>query len=209
MNEARWMLVAPIREAAPPDGFGPALRRHLEQIRHPERRRASISAWRLLARALDGRCADGLPEVDFAPNGKPFFRDCPLYFSIAHSGRLCAASLADAETGVDVERVRPDFPPELVNRTLSDRERAVYDGDFTRLWCRKESVAKLTGRGMGAHPARIDTLEASICFAEWTPVDEAGAEYRLTAAFSGAPGRVRLVIVDPEGRSSERMLSAR
>ena len=53
MNEARWMLVAPIREAAPPDGFGPALRRHLEQIRHPERRRARIPGRRSVC-AFDG-----------------------------------------------------------------------------------------------------------------------------------------------------------
>ena len=183
--------------------FGPALRRRLEDIRHPERREASVSAWRLLARLVRDQGIAELPEVAFGERGKPYFRNCPLHFSISHSGLLCAVSLAEVPTGVDVERVRPEYAPALVERTLSDAERAAYDGDFPRLWCRKESVAKLTGQGMGAHPARIDTLNPGICFAECAPVDALGAEYRLAAAFLGAPGEVR-ILMDQEEERHER-----
>jgi phosphopantetheinyl transferase len=43
--------------------------------------------------------------------------------------------------------------------SLSDEERTVYEGDFTRMWCRKEAVAKMTGEGINGYPDYIDTTK--------------------------------------------------
>ena len=35
----------------------------------------------------------------------------------------------------------------------------VYDGDFTRIWCRKEAIGKMTGQGISDFPYMINSLK--------------------------------------------------
>lgn len=176
-----------------PNGFGARVQRHLETISHPERRSASLCAWDLLYNVLTER---GLEEyarqIGFTERGKPYFENGDLHFSISHSGVMCAVSLADVPTGIDVEHVRRDYGTSLVEKSMTDGERAVYDGDFTRLWCRKESLAKLTGRGVVGHPSRIDTMDRAVSFFE-CELKGKDCHYRLAAAFLGNNGPVTLL----------------
>jgi phosphopantetheinyl transferase len=141
-------------ERVPP--LGEELRRHIEAYKNGVRH-ASCSAWGLLYRLLE---ENGLEagEVAFEENGKPFFRGNPIYFSLSHSRDICAAAVSDKPIGVDVEIVKDSYNSHLVARSLSPEEKMVFDGDFARIWCRKESIAKLTGRGLTGYPADIDTL---------------------------------------------------
>ena len=177
---------APIAETAWDPSFDPVLAEHIGAYRNPKVRRASLSAWALLYWILaenglfgSGRLpkSDVLPgkygpsescellesgsrqelSVAFEANGKPFFVGNPVYFSISHSHGVCAAAVADRPVGVDVERIRDSYNPRLVERSLTDAEKKAYDGDFTRIWSRKEAVGKMTGKGITGYPNGIET----------------------------------------------------
>ena len=104
---------------------------------------------------------NGLPigDVTFTDTGKPYLLDSSIYFSLSHSHGICAVAISDHLVGVDVEIIKTSYPPHLIERSLTDAEKAVYDGDFTHIWCRKEAVAKMTGEGITEYPVTIDTTK--------------------------------------------------
>ncbi len=171
---------APIVETAWEPSFDPVLADHIGAYRNPKVRRASLSAWKLLYQAL---AENGLEagEVAFENCGKPHFVGNPVYFSIAHSRGVCAAAVSDQPVGVDVERIRDSYNPHMVERSLSEREKERYDGDFTRIWCRKESLAKMTGRGIVGYPNGIDTTEYKF----WEEIITCGGESYWLATCCG------------------------
>ncbi len=167
----------PIAETEWVPSFDKALEEHIGAYRNPKVRRASLSAWKLLYRIL---VENGLPVggIAFENGGKPYFKGNPVYFSIAHSYGVCAAVVSDQPVGVDVERIRDSYNPQMVERSLSGREKEHYDGDFTHIWCRKEAVAKMTGCGIVGYPAGVDTTE----YAFWEEkITYGGEEYWLAA----------------------------
>ena len=171
----RW---APIVETEIVPPFGDALNDHIISRRNLRVRHASCSAWGLLYQIL---LENNLPpaEVRFLEIGKPCFADSSLFFSLSHSKGLCAAAVSDMPVGADLELCRAEYNSRLMDRSMSEAERASFDGDFTRLWCRKESAAKLTGEGITAYPKTIDT--GAYRFTERL-IEYAGGKYWLVAA---------------------------
>lgn len=162
MRIVRW---APITETERIPPLGEVLRHHIQSYQNPTVRRASCSAWNLLYQVLrTHRLAPGI--VAFEPGGKPYFQDSPIWFSLSHSKDVCAVSVADTPTGVDVEHERENYPAHLAERSLTAKEKDGYDGNFTRLWCRKESIAKLTGIGISGYPSGLDTTDNRYMFSE-------------------------------------------
>jgi phosphopantetheinyl transferase len=155
---------APITEFIAPPPFDGDLLNHLKK-RKGAGKTASYSAWWLLYRILKNN-GMSIGRVAFTDTGKPFFVGDAVFFSLSHSKELCAVSVSDRPVGVDVEICREDYNPHLVERSMTKGERAAFDGDFTRLWCRKESVAKLTGEGIAGYPNRIDTLSPRYAYIE-------------------------------------------
>ena len=145
--------------------FGQALEEHINAYQNPRVRYASCSAWGLLYRILTEQGL-GSGIVSFQKYGKPVFRDSDLFFSLSHSRKICGAAISDHPVGVDVELCRDHYKQSMIERSLSERERASFDGDFTRLWCRKESLAKMTGTGLMGYPNTIDTCRPGIEFYE-------------------------------------------
>ena len=181
------LLLAPVCAPLPVPEFGGAFAARMAEKRHPELRRASLTAWNLLAYGLSLMGAERLPEVDFTPRGKPFFPDSPLHFSLTHSGALAAALLSGAPCGVDLERVRPEVAQRMRARCLNEREQAEAP-DFFACWTKKECIAKLDGSGMRVHPDALDTLDpryAHRFFCERVR-DTDGREYVLSALCDGA-----------------------
>lgn len=168
-------------EFIPP--LGPALAAHIQSYRNTAVRQASCSVWGLLYRELS-RLGAAPAEVAFTAGGKPCFPDCHIRFSLSHSKGLCAVSLADVPTGVDIQLIKDCYNPRLVKRSLSIAERESYDGDFTRLWCRKEAYAKLTGTGLTGYPCYIDTTALSCEFTE-EKISWQGNAFWLVSAFGG------------------------
>ena len=152
------LLYGEIRPIEAVPDFGEALCEHLRAKTNPAVHAASIAAWSLLAGGLRILGLEELPEVHFEPNGKPYFVNSSLYFSLSHSGRFAAALISEEPCGVDVEQVRPEVAERLRERCLSDGERA-RGCDFFEIWTEKECIAKLDGSGMRNYPSEVDTLE--------------------------------------------------
>ena len=162
VREERRMLYidwAPITEKEEPPNFGEELAAHLDSYKG-EVRQESCSAWNLLYRTLT-RMGHGPYHVSFTETGKPYFRDSEICFSISHSKEVCAVAVSDRPVGLDVQVIKDSYRPHLIDRTLTDREKETFDGDFTRMWCRKEAVVKMTGDGIKHYPFRIETTEYS------------------------------------------------
>ena len=171
---------APIEETEWLPPFGRELEEHINLYHNPVVRQASCSAWGLLYRTLTEQGLEG-GIVSFLERGKPVFKDSDMFFSISHSRKICAAAVSDHPVGIDVERCRDHYKPSLIERSLSERERASFDGDFTRLWCRKESLAKMTGAGLMGYPNHIDTIDPGIVFSE-EKIEFGGELYWVVAA---------------------------
>lgn len=88
------------------------------------------------------------------PHGKPYFTDFPVKFSLSHCRGLVCCALSEKEIGVDAERVRP-YDPRLARRVCTPEELEYLASapdqaeTLTILWTLKESLMKLTGKGMG------------------------------------------------------------
>ena len=176
------LLYGEIRPIEAVPDFGEALCEHLRAKTNPAVHAASIAAWSLLAGGLRILGLEELPEVHFEPNGKPYFVNSSLYFSLSHSGRFAAALISEEPCGVDVEQVRPEVAERLRERCLSDGERA-RGCDFFEIWTEKECIAKLDGSGMRSHPSEIDTLDPrwNGHFFTTRVRDSAGQAYALSA----------------------------
>ncbi len=185
------LLISEIRDGLTPPEFGGEFAAHIARKTNPAVRAASLTAWNLLAEGLVrlGRLPQSsqsfpgkFPAVRFGERGKPEFIDCPLHFSLAHSGKLAVALLSEAPCGVDIEGIRPEVSDRLRARCLSPEELRLGP-DFFECWTKKECVGKMTGEGIDAHPAKIDTLDprwADRFFSE-SLTDSSGQSYALAA----------------------------
>ncbi len=174
------MLIVEWATAAAKEGyclpFGAEVMTHIEQYKG-FRRQESVSAWKLL---YDTAAANGLEcgNVVFGKNGKPAFLDNGLYFSLAHSKGVCAAAISDIPVGVDIELYRDDISAHLMEKFLTEAEKTSFDGDYIRLWCRKEALVKMTGYGVTGLPYHIDTSGYAYSDRE---IEYGGRRYCLTA----------------------------
>lgn len=102
--------------------------------------------------------------------GKPFFsgrRD--IYFSLSHTKGCVACVVALTPVGCDVERIRPEAEHKKIAKRFFDSSEVEfldsliatgeYEKEFTKIWTKKESFVKLTGRGMGQDFASFDVFE--------------------------------------------------
>ena len=116
----------------------------------------------LLARLYREQTGKALPEIEFAPGGKPFFPGDPLYFSISHTPRHAFCVLSDRPVGLDAEELARPVKLGLARKILSPGEKAQFDraADPRRalltFWVLKEARAKLTGRGLRGYPNDTD-----------------------------------------------------
>lgn len=85
--------------------------------------------------------------------GKPYFENSPVRFSISHCPGLVCCALCRSPVGVDAEVVRP-YRPRLAERICTEDEleavRSASDPSLqlTVLWTLKESRMKLAGAGL-------------------------------------------------------------
>jgi 4'-phosphopantetheinyl transferase len=141
---------------------------------------------------LDRTCPDcgrphGRPRLAGAAGGPEL--------SVSHSGRWVAvAAHLGGPVGVDVEQVKEDLDVTALARiTMApDERRSLAEAPdraaaFTRLWCRKEAVVKLTGDGLRADLAEVEV----------TGYDEPAALLRWPR-HPALPGRLVLRDLDTE-----------
>lgn len=143
----------------------PAWRRaKVEGLKKTEDKVRSVAAFLLLARALQDRGIDPVPEFAYEAWGKPYLPGYPVHFSLSHceNGVVCAVS--DVPVGVDVQD-EMEFSPKLADRICSPEERASLAAAeapgkaLTALWTKKEALAKCNGKGLGE---RFSSLEGEV-----------------------------------------------
>lgn len=136
---------------------------------------------------LGRRC----PACDATDHGPPDLPGSGLRISVAHCDGLVGVAIAGGPVGLDLERVRAlASSPAVLRRvaTISEsaRIRDLDARDAIRLWCAKEAVGKLRGRGL-LDARRLDTGElfgwpALAATAAWVREIDCGAGHACTVA---------------------------
>lgn len=94
------------------------------------------------------------PDFTKDRNGKPYLADdSDIFFNISHCNGAAACIFGDSPVGIDIQDIRElkmrhvmrVCSPEEQNRIKSALE---PDLEFCRIWSIKESVSKLTGKGV-------------------------------------------------------------
>lgn len=82
----------------------PEKQRRLAALRNDTQRCHSLAAYSLLERAaVIGYPVPSLRSLCWTANGKPFFPNIPLEFSLSHAGDRAVCALSDAPIGIDIE----------------------------------------------------------------------------------------------------------
>lgn len=109
--------------------------------------------------------------------GKPDFAEGNWHFSLSHSGEYVCLVTDESPVGVDIQQMRSLKNYHLAERYFSEKEfsklEACLDETekeecFYDIWVKKESYAKLTGKGIG-QTVDLDTEDASlpVCWREF------------------------------------------
>lgn len=147
-------------------------RRKCDALRFVEDRRRSVAVWLLLRQTLaeQGIEAD-LLTVSENEFGKPVFEGVTnVHFSLSHAGDRVMAAVSDRPVGCDVEQTVP-IDDAVCRRALSAVELSHLatlpsgverNREFCRLWTRKESYLKATGRGFSSDPKAVVVLDGRL-----------------------------------------------
>lgn len=124
-------------------------------------RARSLLAYSLLLYGAKRLLGEGDPSpLCFGENGKPYFSNRELAFSITHTRHAVAVLLSKShpEVGVDLEEIRA-LRIALVRKFASEEELSEIgsDCDAVALWTKKEAVAKQTGIGLRGDLRSIPT----------------------------------------------------
>lgn len=113
------------------------------RIRREDARLRSIGAGLLL------REAGIASPFSYGGHGKPYIPG-GVYFSLSHSGELCALAVCGAPVGLDAEKIAPVRRAAARALTIEERDYMKADPErrFAYLWTRKEAVLKCTGAGL-------------------------------------------------------------
>lgn len=142
--------------------------------RETDRRRYEIgrAALRHLLGEYTGVAANEL-RFRYGDRGKPSLEGgafaADVRFNVAHSdGVFMCAVTSGRDVGIDVERVHDglDLDAMMALAFTADEQNDVRRSvappvEFTRIWVRKEAVAKATGEGMGAGLFSLDSSDRS------------------------------------------------
>jgi 4'-phosphopantetheinyl transferase len=106
-------------------------------------------------------------EVIYNKNGKPYFKNIPLFFSISHSYPYVVCGVSDREIGIDAEAVR-NVSSKAAGRVFTEGEIKLLESgaDFLKLWTAKESVIKAIGGSVIADCKKVDIASLSECEAD-------------------------------------------
>jgi len=168
-------LLRELKEAAP--GIGIAAGQRIERYKRMEDRQRSLGAYLLLLYACT-EAEKNLQTFCIRPDamGKPFFVEtteigttekAQPFFNLSHSGSYAVCAYDEyAECGVDIQKIREDLTG-IAGRFFSEGEReSLFGGHmqecerahaFTRIWSRKESLAKCIGSGLRGDLRELDT----------------------------------------------------
>lgn len=176
------------------EALPPARRARAEACR-TARDRAACAVGYHLARYAASRILPSPPQGDFGTdvNGKPFWKDSPVHFSLSHSGECVAVAIGKTQpVGVDIEKIRP-LRRSFAARWLTTSEQAALDTAADRdtalilLWTAKEAAAKKSGAGLAYRPQNINTADTASLL-----LSEGGERYALSVSPAATADLVRV-----------------
>ena len=111
---------------------------------------------------LRGLCGGALPEICRTEQGKPYFADGCLHFSVSHTKNHAFCCLSKRNVGIDAEECDRDIDLRLAEKYLSPTEKQHFAAAtdkrecLLRLWVLKEAYGKLLGKGIGNYLAETE-----------------------------------------------------
>lgn len=66
--------------------------------------------------------SQGAQEILRTEAGKPYFRESDLFFSLSHTGSLCACLIGTQRVGLDIQQMRMTRTVSIAERYFSDSE---------------------------------------------------------------------------------------
>lgn len=131
---------------------------------HFEQHRSRFIIARAVLRHILSLYTDILPadiRFDLGPRGKPYLNQnkLDLQFNISHSHDMAVYAITkQAEIGIDIEKIEPNFNEDVAKRFFSAKEYAeLLDlpeseriNKFYSLWAGKEAIIKALGEGLYA-----------------------------------------------------------
>ena len=97
---------------------------------------------------------DGLPDFAVERNGKPYLNDYPeIHFNISHCADAAACIFGNAPVGIDIQDMRERNMRSVMRVCSPEEVRHIEDSaepdlEFCRIWSVKESLSKLSGKGI-------------------------------------------------------------
>lgn len=140
----------------------------------------------LLLKKLSLDISGGFDDSPFTYGecGKPYFTKSKLFFNLSHCKTAVAAAVSEYEIGIDIAD-RREIPLSIANRICSQAELEQLDRTadkqsyLLRLWCEKESLSKLSGKGYTEGFKIYDTTLSPAGFTEYE-------KYALAVSGKGA-----------------------
>jgi 4'-phosphopantetheinyl transferase len=122
-----------------------------------------------LSKAVDGRVAPSDWRYREGAHGKPMMAEGlpALQFNVSHSESCVAVAVSHSQPiGIDIEAMRPQSGPGIIDDVLSEGERSRLANtppsqrwnQFIRMWTAKEAAAKALGFGLSLDFATIDVV---------------------------------------------------
>ncbi len=111
----------------------------------------------LLRRAVEDYLGEAPEEFTVCTDkkhGKPYVKELPeVHFSITHGGGYWACAVGDCEAGLDLQEVSDRETERIAQRFFHPSETAWLEEhggpeEFFRIWTKKESYIKYTGKGL-------------------------------------------------------------
>lgn len=100
----------------------------------------------ICGRVLLSKLTDIDDEIIYNENGKPYFKNSKIYFSISHSSEYVACIVSDNEIGIDIQKIRRI--PDNLNIVFNEDELELSSFELLKLWTKKEAIIKARGLNM-------------------------------------------------------------
>ena len=130
-------------------------------------KRASLCAYLNIATLLDTQGIDTKSlNLKRTPDGKPYFDNSSISFSISHTDKYFAVAISDSEVGIDIESkdLRKDKQNSISKRFFlpSEAESISNRESFLKIWTFKEAYAKMKGEPLSTVIDKVNALDDSI-----------------------------------------------
>ena len=141
------------------------------RLRHVQDQQLHVFGWLLLPRLMNLETPHSWwDDIAYGHRGKPYFRNIPGNFNLAHSGAIaiCAWN-SQLPVGVDIEQIKSidlrDF-----HRVMNQDQWSMINAHtnpqhlFFQFWAIKESVIKADGRGVAMNLKSIQISDQQVSY---------------------------------------------